>query len=86
MGAGIGGIAASILISNKVPNLSYTVFERNDTVVGSKPNFSSQILSKMIWLYVFFLLNSAGRVELGRKIATLEFDVMFQLMHTVGAH
>ncbi|KAJ0420941.1 hypothetical protein BJY00DRAFT_323521 [Aspergillus carlsbadensis] len=35
VGAGIGGIAASILISRKVPNLSYTVYDRNHTVGGT---------------------------------------------------
>lgn len=34
MGAGIAGVAASILISRKVKNLSYTVYERQDTVVS----------------------------------------------------
>ncbi|KAL2796550.1 hypothetical protein BJX66DRAFT_323869 [Aspergillus keveii] len=32
VGAGIGGIAASILISRKVPNLSYALYDRNHTV------------------------------------------------------
>ncbi|KAE8550489.1 hypothetical protein TMatcc_008525 [Talaromyces marneffei ATCC 18224] len=35
VGAGIGGIAASILISNKVPNLEYVVYEKTDAVGGT---------------------------------------------------
>lgn len=35
VGAGIGGIAAAILLPAKVPNLEYVVFERNDTVGGT---------------------------------------------------
>lgn len=33
VGAGIAGVAASILISRKVANLSYKVFEKQETVV-----------------------------------------------------
>ena len=35
VGAGIGGIAASVLLPAKVPNLSYVVYERNETVSGT---------------------------------------------------
>lgn len=34
VGAGVAGVAASILISKKVRNLSYTVYERQDDVVS----------------------------------------------------
>lgn len=35
VGAGIGGIAAAVLLSHKVNNLSYTVYDRNDRVGGT---------------------------------------------------
>ncbi|KAL5404052.1 hypothetical protein PMIN03_009431 [Paraphaeosphaeria minitans] len=35
VGAGIAGIAASVLIPQKVPNLSYVVYERQDAVGGT---------------------------------------------------
>lgn len=35
VGAGIGGIANAVLLSRKVNNLSYTVYDRNDKVGGT---------------------------------------------------
>jgi cation diffusion facilitator CzcD-associated flavoprotein CzcO len=35
VGAGIGGLAAAVLLSHKVNNLSYTVYDRNDRVGGT---------------------------------------------------
>ncbi len=35
VGAGIGGIAAAVLLQNKVPNLTYTVYEKNKRVVST---------------------------------------------------
>ena len=34
VGAGIAGIAAAILLQNKVPNLTYTIFDKNKRVVS----------------------------------------------------
>lgn len=33
VGAGIAGISAAVLLPNKVPNLSYTLYEKNNLVV-----------------------------------------------------
>ncbi len=33
VGAGIAGISAAVLLPNKVPNLSYTLYEKNGLVV-----------------------------------------------------
>ncbi|KAL2415483.1 FAD-binding monooxygenase moxY [Exophiala dermatitidis] len=35
VGAGIGGIATAVLLSHKVKNLSYTLYDRNDRVSGT---------------------------------------------------
>lgn len=35
VGAGIAGIAAAILLQNKVNNLTYTVYEKLETVVSA---------------------------------------------------
>lgn len=34
VGAGLGGIITAILLSHKVPNLEYTVFDRQDRIVS----------------------------------------------------
>lgn len=40
IGTGIGGVAAAVLLQNKVPNLTYTVYEKNKGVVSpSLPYF-----------------------------------------------
>ena len=33
VGAGVAGLAAAVLLPNKVQNLTYTVYERNSAVV-----------------------------------------------------
>lgn len=45
VGAGIAGIAASILIPRKVANLTYKVFEKQDAVVSIDPRLMN---TKMI--------------------------------------
>jgi glycine/D-amino acid oxidase-like deaminating enzyme len=35
VGAGIGGIATAVLLSRKVNNLTYTIYDRNDKVGGT---------------------------------------------------
>lgn len=43
IGAGIAGIATAILLQNKVPNLTYTVVERNAGFVsGPRPSYGQR--------------------------------------------
>ncbi len=54
VGAGIAGVAAAVLLQNKVPNLTYTVFEKNSRVVSA--------------IYTLVLLVSELMVKLGRDL------------------
>lgn len=46
VGAGIAGLAAAVLLPNKVKNLSYVVYEKNYTVVNCSHRCYSHQASK----------------------------------------
>lgn len=66
LGAGIAGVAASILISHKVANLSYTVYERQDAVVCTLPDLSTDSMRNGLILRQWCLGWNLGSEPLSR--------------------